>query len=112
MPKQDSPLGQLPDTIPEDLDTPDVNGDMAVFLAAIEKRLLMKFADRAERNAMFDTASVTPEDGMETYISSVHEIDKRINGVWVKIWPWKYSGTNVPSNAIGSVDDIYIQYAP
>ncbi len=47
---------------------------------------------------------------MQTYITNVGEIDTRISGSWVKTWPTKYTGTTVPPNTLGAVNDIYVQY--
>ena len=105
MPKSNSALGQVPASIPADEDEPNVNGDMAALINAIERRLLMSWPDRATRT----TAITAPHNGMRTYIENVHEIDERINGQWVKVWPTTYSGTTVPSPGLGVVGDVYFQ---
>ena len=101
-----SPLGQYGNIVPAAGDIPDVQADLSGAITAIEKKALMSFASRTTRNS---TVSV-PVDGMFTYIQDVDEIDARINGSWVKIWPVIYSGTGTPSNGLGVDGDLYIQY--
>lgn len=106
MAKTDSPLGQLAAVVPATGDPPDVRGDFLILITALEKKLNMTFASRTAR----DAAIPSPIDGMKTYINDVDEIDERINGAWVKVYPTQYSGTGAPSNSVGSVGNYYAQY--
>jgi hypothetical protein len=111
MAKSNSPLGQFPASIPATSDAPDVRADINTLVGLIEKTVVMVFTTRTARDNAFSGAGVTITDGMVTWITgTVDERDERINGVWVKTYPIQYSGTGVPSNAIGVPGDIYIQY--
>lgn len=102
-----SPLGQLTGVVPASADPPDVAGDFSLLITAVEKKLNMRFASRTAR----DSVVTSPVDGMVTHIDDVGEIDRRIAGAWVKIWPTKYSGTSAPANTLGVVGDWYAQYS-
>lgn len=114
-----SPLGQLPAVQPAGSDAPDVRKDLALVIAAAEKKLNLVFTTRAARDAaMTGTDPITgislaPQDGQECYYTAspdAGQIDRRISGAWVKVYPPNYSGTGTPSNGLGVNGDVYIQY--
>ena len=106
-----SPLGQLPLVIPAYVDTPDVRADLALLIGLIEPFTNMRYTTRVIRDNAISAAGVTLVDGMVSVIQSVGEVDLRVGGVWKKIFPLTYSGTGVPSNAVGVPGDIFLKYA-
>lgn len=114
-----SPLGQFAGIQPAGSDPPDVRDDLAIVIAQIEKKTNLVFTNRAARDsAMTGTdpitgIALTPQDGQECYYTTspdAGQIDRRIGGAWVRVYPATYSGTAAPSNALGVDGDVYVQY--
>jgi hypothetical protein len=89
-------------------DSPAIAVDLNAVIDAVERQSWMWFATRSAR----DAAISSPVNGMVTAIlGTVNEIDMRLGGAWVKIYPNYYvgSGSGAPSGSIGVINDIYFQ---
>lgn len=108
MAHSNSALGQWAAIKPAGSDAPAIQTDLNAVIDAVEKQVNLQYTTRALR----DTAIPSPVNGMLTQIlGTVNEVDMRINGAWVKIYPLQYSGTAAPASGLGVVGDFYAQYS-
>lgn len=108
MAKSNSTLGQWAAIKPAGSDAPAIQTDLNAVIDVVEKQVNLVYTTRSAR----DTAIPSPTDGMITIITgSVNEVDRRISGAWVKVYPNMYNGTAVPATSLGVVGDLYVQYS-
>lgn len=113
MTRGNTTYGQWTGILPQGVDSPTVNTDLAAVANAAEKQSNLWFTTYAAMSAM-----ASPVEGMIAHIttagdtpSHLGEIWLRTNGAWVKVFPVMYTGTGAPASTLGAVNDVYIQTA-
>lgn len=107
MPFTNSGRGQLTSIVPTGATEPAVVAHLQNLVDLIEPRLVLRATTVAAANASLGTL----QDGMFLVTTAdPREVHVRMNGNWVKIYPTNYSGTGVPSNALGVDGDTYDRY--
>lgn len=87
----------------------DVNDHIRNLALAVEKQVVMKFADMAT----LGTKVPAPTAGMVAWITADKTLLVYDGTGWKRVYPYApmtYTGSAAPTSALGQVGDIYIQY--